>query len=729
MLLAKLVTLWMQWNRKMLGFISFAIELPHLEKLYLNGNRLGRLPESIGNLENLIELKISNNRLIDLPESVGNLQKIQTLEIQDNRLRELPQSVSLLDFVETIDARRNRLEVIPILPQSQSLHSVFLGENKLTSVSAENLKSCSNLSILDLSDNNIRELDADFGKLFVLSTLDLRNNNLSNLPYTLGFIPSLNKIAVDGNPLRTIRRSVWSAGAEELKKYLRSRAPEGLAEQLEEEAAAASARLRKEGQDAKRAGNHAGSNLGCRGYIGPSKGIYRNKNGTVFDFIQDIRETQSTGQLDLHGRLLAEIPSELWQNLATSFKPQEVTNDHNPFFEKFESKLSTERPQGNKLQVVNLSNNSFVNTNGSAFPFPEWFHETFLDTTKMILSSNSLRAIPFPVVLLENLQSLDLSYNCLTTYSVEQAFSTARRYENSILRHLRTLNLSHNNLTSIPAYLNQFLDLQDLDIANNKIQQSEQAEESLAILTLRRIDISCNRLEDIPRSLLILPRLEELYLDNNNLKVIPPQLGAIDSLHCLGVQGNPQKAIAQSTILRGTGAVMANLSRRIEPTEKENICLMRENSKRQLAEVEKYEMECLELERREEADRQYERSIAPKITSAGIQQYPQRLPNHNESPSPVATENVAQLERSYLTKNAERASRQPLNEQGANLARPPADTSVNPKPEMASVEGLRREMQSIELKLEKGGMTSRQEQQLKRDLARCRSRLLQSQSQ
>ncbi|CAN0131997.1 unnamed protein product, partial [Hapterophycus canaliculatus] len=41
----------------------------------------------------------------------------------------------------------------------------------------------------------------------------------------LGYLPELHRLAVDGNPLRTVRRSLLSGGASSLKKYLRTRGP------------------------------------------------------------------------------------------------------------------------------------------------------------------------------------------------------------------------------------------------------------------------------------------------------------------------------------------------------------------------------------------------------------------------------------------------------------------------------------------------------------------------
>jgi Leucine-rich repeat (LRR) protein len=57
----------------------------------------------------------------------------------------------------------------------------------------------------------------------LLKTLDLSNNDLSDLPSELGILPKLTRINIEGNPMKTIKSSMRTAGAEVLKKYLVTR--------------------------------------------------------------------------------------------------------------------------------------------------------------------------------------------------------------------------------------------------------------------------------------------------------------------------------------------------------------------------------------------------------------------------------------------------------------------------------------------------------------------------
>ena len=77
--------------------------------------------------------------------------------------------------------------------------------------------------MLILSDNKIRSLSKDIFKLKKLKTLDVSNNDLSELPCEIGFINSLVRIQVEGNPLKTIRQNIRTGGTNVIKKYLQDK--------------------------------------------------------------------------------------------------------------------------------------------------------------------------------------------------------------------------------------------------------------------------------------------------------------------------------------------------------------------------------------------------------------------------------------------------------------------------------------------------------------------------
>ena len=88
------------------------------------------------------------------------------------------------------------------------------------------IASLSALSSLLLSDNGIAEIPtAPLATLASLEELDIRNNALTQLPPQLALMPCLRSLSVEGNILRSVRRTVLERGTPALLEYLGSRLP------------------------------------------------------------------------------------------------------------------------------------------------------------------------------------------------------------------------------------------------------------------------------------------------------------------------------------------------------------------------------------------------------------------------------------------------------------------------------------------------------------------------
>lgn len=77
------------------SFTEFPIEicnskLPHLEKIFFDGNCLTSLPSQISNLKTLKALWFGNNNLEWLPQSLSDLEQLEDLKITANPIRTLP---------------------------------------------------------------------------------------------------------------------------------------------------------------------------------------------------------------------------------------------------------------------------------------------------------------------------------------------------------------------------------------------------------------------------------------------------------------------------------------------------------------------------------------------------------------------------------------------------------------------------------------------------------------
>ena len=116
---------------------------------------------------------------------------------------------------------------MPPLPCKGVLDRVYLGENALKELDMESLtRSAGSITELLVQGNQLTVCPDGIYALSRLKVLDMSNNCLTNLPPALGYMTSLQKILMEGNSIRTIRRPLLSSPvAEELKVYLRTRGP------------------------------------------------------------------------------------------------------------------------------------------------------------------------------------------------------------------------------------------------------------------------------------------------------------------------------------------------------------------------------------------------------------------------------------------------------------------------------------------------------------------------
>ncbi|CAD5120466.1 DgyrCDS9033 [Dimorphilus gyrociliatus] len=340
-----------------------------------------------------------------------------------------------------------------------------------------------------------------------------------------------------------------------------------------------------------------------------------------------IKQARKTGNLNLTGRNLDQVPPEVW---SINSEPSNASKlhfmdgkDDDKWWEQ--SDLTKLNISSNNLTVIgeglsnlkvltvlDLHDNQLREFEQSIF---ELSHLTHLD-----LSRNKITSIPDDIYKLKELKSLNISNNNISTISdfisSLACLEDVQLQNNNIqslpdnfgeLTGLYKLNASHNKLKELPPSFYLFQSLRTLDLTHNQLVRVEiQGLHRLELLYIRHnkledlptfeschslkeiyagnnrlksinnqivhnlakslivLDIRDNKLNEISSDIVKLTELQRLDLTNNNLSNIPNELGLHKKLRNLVLEGNPLRSIRQDIIRRGTGQLLKFLASRID---------------------------------------------------------------------------------------------------------------------------------------------------------------------
>uniref|UniRef100_A0A8C7V8P7 Leucine-rich repeats and calponin homology (CH) domain containing 1 n=1 Tax=Oryzias sinensis TaxID=183150 RepID=A0A8C7V8P7_9TELE len=108
-----------------------------LRVLNASNNKLVSLPETIGQLQSLMELDISCNEITALPRHIGRLKALRELNVRRNLLCVLPEDLADLPLVK-FDVSCNKVSTIPVCYRNmKQLQSLQLENNPLQSPPAQ----------------------------------------------------------------------------------------------------------------------------------------------------------------------------------------------------------------------------------------------------------------------------------------------------------------------------------------------------------------------------------------------------------------------------------------------------------------------------------------------------------------------------------------------------------------------------------------------------------------
>ncbi|XP_021103247.1 protein flightless-1 homolog isoform X2 [Heterocephalus glaber] len=164
----------------------------------------GYFPENVKAMTSLRWLKLNRTGLCYLPEELAALQKLEHLSVSHNNLTTLHGELSSLPSLRAIVARANSLKnsgVPDDIFNLDDLSVLDLSYNQLTECPRE-LENAKNMLVLNLSHNSIDSIPNQlFINLTDLLYLDLSENRLESLPPQMRRLVHLQTLVLSGNPL------------------------------------------------------------------------------------------------------------------------------------------------------------------------------------------------------------------------------------------------------------------------------------------------------------------------------------------------------------------------------------------------------------------------------------------------------------------------------------------------------------------------------------------------
>ncbi|MCW5907708.1 MAG: leucine-rich repeat domain-containing protein [Chitinophagales bacterium] len=152
------------------------------------------------------------------------------------------------------------------------------------------------------------------------------------------------------------------------------------------------------------------------------------------------------------------------------------------------------------------------------------------------LSGKGLTAVPASVTKFVNLEKLNLSNNKIAAFPKEL----------SALKKLKTLNLTANAFTSFPIAVTSITSLEDFEISFNNITAIPK--ELTALAKLKRVSASKCGLKNLPAELGKMQTVEIIDLSYNDFTSIPTQLTGMKNLKTLDLSFNKNLSAFPSEI-------------------------------------------------------------------------------------------------------------------------------------------------------------------------------------
>eukprot|EP00981_Chlorochromonas_danica_P000662 scaffold146_cov171-Ochromonas_danica.AAC.11 len=204
-----------------------------LHSLDLQDNSFTQLPVNFLNCFMIRRCNLTNNQLsvgIGITAFPEPLSYLHALDVSENQLTSdhLEVVLSYCDQLTELVAAHNPLTKLPRkLTQCAQLQKVCFAYCKLKDISSLDFNQLSELEVVDLSNNQITIFSDESNFIQYankLSVLNLENNDIRDIPVALGKLGRLQTLLLAGNPQKMVRSYVIQKGSAAVIQNLRERA-------------------------------------------------------------------------------------------------------------------------------------------------------------------------------------------------------------------------------------------------------------------------------------------------------------------------------------------------------------------------------------------------------------------------------------------------------------------------------------------------------------------------
>ncbi|KAJ7729366.1 adenylate cyclase, partial [Mycena olivaceomarginata] len=479
--------------------LDFIQSCTTLRELWLSHMAMKKVPHSLRHSTTLTRLDLSCNRIVTLDEAyLDDIPGLTTLHVQNNRLEKLPWSFPRLRRLHTLNISNNKFRTFPTgVSQLSTLRDLNISFNMISEL-PEEIGQLGNLKRLVIVGNQVSRLPDEFSSLERLGELDCRRNLISDLTVAC-MLPKIETLSADHNALHDLALlmgpclTTLDASHNEITQLTFVRGPVGRSPFALTSLDISHAKL-------SLLDDYTLSQLTSLRRLKLDSNLFRSipkslgdlewlealscANNSLGELPQSIGRLQKLETLDVHNNSLTELPSSLW-NCAS-------------------------------LSRLNVTSNLLMLWHDPPTAVPDEEMSTFSDTTVVV------GAPSFPINRKPSTSIISdippLAHSLELLYLGENSFTGDVLHPLMILKELRVLNMSFNDIQNMPSHFFRYLPkLEEVYLSGNRLTNFPS--------------------EDLPK----LTRLSTLFLNGNQLQTLPQELGKVKSLTVLDVGSNRLK--------------------------------------------------------------------------------------------------------------------------------------------------------------------------------------------